>query len=117
MINFGNAAMAPVSVLPDVPGTQMETAFTHIFSGGYAAGYYSYKWSEVLDADAFSVFQAAAKKSGTIFDKKAANAFRKNILEKGGTEAASELYKRFRNGEPSIEPLMKRDGIKVVEKN
>lgn len=117
VINFGNAAMAPVSVLPDVPGTQMETAFTHIFSGGYAAGYYSYKWSEVLDADAFSVFQAAAKKSGTIFDKKAANAFRKNILERGGTEAASELYKRFRNGEPSIEPLMKRDGIKVVEKN
>ncbi len=116
VINFGNAAMAPVSVLPDVPGTQMETAFTHIFSGGYAAGYYSYKWSEVLDADAFSVFQAAAKKSGTIFDKKAANAFRKNILEKGGTEAASELYKRFRNGEPSIEPLMKRDGIKMVEK-
>jgi len=115
VINFGNAAMDQVAVVPVVPGTQMETSFTHIFSGGYAAGYYSYKWSEVLDADAFSVFQEAAKKNGSIFDKKAAESFRKNILEKGGTEKASELYRRFRNGEPSIEPLMKRDGIKPAE--
>ncbi|MBP5290728.1 MAG: M3 family metallopeptidase, partial [Paludibacteraceae bacterium] len=112
VINFGNAAMEQVRVLPNVPGTQMETAFTHIFSGGYAAGYYSYKWSEVLDADAFSVFQAAKEKNGSIFDKKAAASFRKNILEKGGTENVAELYRRFRLGEPSIEPLMKRDGIK-----
>ncbi|MBQ0035033.1 MAG: peptidase M3, partial [Bacteroidales bacterium] len=103
-------------VMPVVPGTQMECAFTHIFSGGYAAGYYSYKWSEVLDADAFSVFQEAQKKNGSIFDKKAANAFRKNILEKGGTEKAADLYRRFRQGEPSVEPLMKRDGIKPVSK-
>lgn len=116
VLNFGNLAMDQVAVLPAVPGTQMETAFTHIFSGGYAAGYYSYKWSEVLDADAFSVFQTAAKKNGSIFDKKAAAAFRKNILEKGGTENVAELYRRFRNGEPSIEPLMKRDGIQVPEK-
>ena len=112
VINFGNAAMEQVRVLPNVPGTQMETAFTHIFSGGYAAGYYSYKWSEVLDADAFSVFQAAKAKNGSIFDKKAAASFRKNILEKGGTENVAELYRRFRLGEPSIEPLMKSDGIK-----
>ena len=111
VIAFGDKAMAQVAVMPVVPGTQMETAFTHIFSGGYAAGYYSYKWSEVLDADAFSVFQAAKAKNGTIFDKKAATAFRKNVLERGGTEKASVLYHRFRNGEPSIEPLMKRDGI------
>ena len=111
VITFGNNAMRQVQVLPDVPGTQMEGAFTHIFSGGYAAGYYSYKWSEVLDADAFSVFQEAAGKSGTIFDKKAAAAFRKNILEKGGTENVAELYRRFRNGDPSVEPLMRRDGI------
>lgn len=112
VIRFGNNAMAQVSVLPDIWGTQMSTAFTHIFSGGYAAGYYSYKWSEVLDADAFSVFQEAAKKSGTIFDKKSADSFRKNILEKGGTQEEMTLYKNFRGAEPSIDALMRRDGIK-----
>ena len=107
VIDFGNTAMEQVQILPNVPGTQMETAFTHIFSGGYAAGYYSYKWSELLDADAFSVF----KKNG-IFDKKTADSFRKNILERGGTENAMTLYKRFRGGEPTIDALMERDGIK-----
>ncbi len=107
VIEFGNKAMEQVKVLPVVPNTQMETAFTHIFSGGYAAGYYSYKWSEVLDADAFSVF----KEKG-IYNKKAANAFRKNILERGGTEPAMTLYKRFRGQEPTIDALMIRDGIK-----
>ena len=115
VIKFGNDAMRPVQVLPDVPGTQMETAFTHIFSGGYAAGYYSYKWSELLDADAFSVFKAAQQKSGTIFDKKAAALFRKHILERGGTEPAADLYRKFRGGEPSINALLERDGIKAVE--
>ena len=107
VIDFGNAAMEQVKVLPVVPETQMETAFTHIFSGGYAAGYYSYKWSEVLDADAFSVF----KKNG-IFDKKTADSFRTNILERGGTEPAMDLYKRFRGQEPTIDALLERDGIK-----
>lgn len=107
VIAFGNAAMEQVKVLPVVPGTQMETAFTHIFAGGYAAGYYSYKWSEVLDADAFSVF----KKNG-IFDKKTADSFRTNILERGGTEPAMTLYKRFRGQEPTVDALMERDGIK-----
>lgn len=107
VIAFGNAAMEQVKVLPVVPETQMETAFTHIFSGGYAAGYYSYKWSEVLDADAFSVF----KKNG-IFDKKTADSFRTNILERGGTEPAMTLYKRFRGQEPTVDALMERDGIK-----
>lgn len=115
VIKFGNDAMRPVQVLPDVPGTQMETAFTHIFSGGYAAGYYSYKWSELLDADAFSVFKAAQQKNGTIFDKKAATLFRKHILERGGTEPAADLYRKFRGGEPSINALLERDGIKAVE--
>lgn len=115
VIKFGNDAMEQVRVLPNVPGTQMETAFTHIFSGGYAAGYYSYKWSELLDADAFSVFKAAAeKRGGTIFDKKSATLFRKNILERGGTEPAMDLYKRFRGGEPTINALLERDGIKVI---
>lgn len=113
VIDFGNKAMEQVAVMPVVPCTQMETAFTHIFSGGYAAGYYSYKWSEVLDADAFSVFQeAAAKQGGTIFDKKTADRFRENILERGGTEQPMVLYRRFRGGEPSIDALLKRDGIR-----
>ena len=115
VIKFGNDAMRSVQVLPNVPGTQMETAFTHIFSGGYAAGYYSYKWSELLDADAFSVFKAAQQKNGSIFDKKAASLFRKHILERGGTEPAADLYRKFRGGEPSINALLERDGIKAVE--
>lgn len=114
VIRFGNKAMEQVAVVPNVPGTQMEAAFTHIFSGGYAAGYYSYKWSELLDADAFSVFKDAQnKKGGTIFDKKTAKSFRTNILEKGGTEKASELYRRFRGGDPTIKALLERDSIKL----
>ena len=112
VIDFGNEAMAQVQVLPDVAGTQMQTAFTHIFSGGYAAGYYSYKWSEVLDADAFSVFKAAQATNGSIFDKESADKFRMNVLEKGGTEHPMTLYRRFRGGEPSIDALLERDGIK-----
>ncbi len=111
VIRFCNEAMEQVRVMPNVPGTQMATAFTHIFSGGYAAGYYSYKWSEVLDADAFSVFKAAKKRGGSIFDKKAAQRFRENILERGGTEEAASLYRKFRGQEPSVDALMERDGI------
>ena len=87
--------------------TCMTTQFSHIMAGGYAAGYYSYKWAEVLDADAFAVF----KRHG-IFDRKTARSFRENILSKGGTEDPMTLYKRFRGGEPTIDALMKRDGIK-----
>ena len=112
VIRFGDNAMACVQVLPLVAGTQMEFAFTHIFSGGYAAGYYSYKWSELLDADAYSVFKAAKAKNGSIFDKKAADLFRKNILENGGSAKPMDLYRAFRGGEPSIDALLERDGIK-----
>ena len=115
VIRFSDKAMEQVQVMPNVPNTQMAPAFTHIFSGGYAAGYYSYKWSELLDADAFSVFKEAQKKNGSIFDKKAAKRFRENILEKGGTEKAMDLYKRFRGGEPTINALLERDGIKARE--
>ena len=86
----------------------MSTQFSHIMSGGYSAGYYSYKWAEVLDADAFSLF----KKNG-IFDKKTAESFRKNILSKGGTEHPMTLYKRFRGKAPSIEALLERNGIET----
>ena len=112
VIRFGDNAMACVQVLPLVAGTQMEFAFTHIFSGGYVAGYYSYKWSELLDADAYSVFKAAKAKNGSIFDKKSADLFRKNILEKGGSAKPMDLYRAFRGGEPSIDALLERDGVK-----
>ena len=81
--------------------------FSHIFSGGYAAGYYSYKWAEVLDADAFAYF-----KERGIFNKEAADSFRKNVLTRGGTEHPAELYRRFRGQDPTIDALLKRDGIK-----
>ena len=84
----------------------MSCQFNHIFSGGYSAGYYSYKWAEVLDADAFSVFQ----KNG-IFDNETASRFKTEILEKGGSEHPMILYKRFRGNEPSIDALLRRNGI------
>lgn len=106
VIAYEKQAMASTQVLPVVPNTSMSTTFSHIFAGGYAAGYYSYKWAEVLDADAFSVFE----KNG-IFDKNTATSFRENILEKGGTEHPMLLYKRFRGQEPTIDALLKRNGI------
>ncbi|MEI6754272.1 MAG: M3 family metallopeptidase [Paludibacter sp.] len=107
VIGYEKKAMASTQVLPVLAETSMSPTFSHIFSGGYAAGYYSYKWAEVLDADAFSVFE----KNG-IFDKKTADSFRKNILEKGGTEHPMILYKRFRGQEPTIDALLKRNGLK-----
>ena len=106
IISYEKQAMASTQILPMVPNTAMSPTFSHIFSGGYAAGYYSYKWAEVLDADAFSMFS----KNG-IFDKKTADSFRENILMKGGTEHPMTLYKRFRGQEPTIDALLKRNGI------
>jgi len=85
----------------------MSANFTHIFSGGYSAGYYGYKWAEVLDADAFAVF----KEEG-IFNQQTAERFRREVLEKGGSEHPMTLYKRFRGQEPTIDALLKRNGIK-----
>jgi peptidyl-dipeptidase Dcp len=99
-------SMAKTQLLPVIDGCLMSTSFSHIFSGGYAAGYYSYKWSEVLDADAFSVF----KKNG-IFDRETATSFRNNILEKGSTEQPTVLYKRFRKQDASIDALLIRCGF------
>ena len=108
VVQFEQAAMEPALVLPKTDNSAMSPTFSHIFSGGYAAGYYSYKWAEVLDADAFAAF----KKNG-IFDKKTADAFRVNILEKGGSEHPMVLYKRFRGVEPSIDALLNRNGVTV----
>ena len=94
------------SLFPKIPGTSLSTAFSHIFAGGYSAGYYSYKWAEVLDADAFEFFQ----KSG-IFNQEVAGKFRKFILEKGGTVHPMELYKQFRGQEPDVGALLRRAGL------
>ena len=107
IVEFEQKAIAPTELFNPVAGSCLSTAFSHIFAGGYAAGYYGYKWAEVLDADAFSQF----KKNG-IFDKATATSFRKNILEKGGTEHPMKLYVAFRGQEPSIEPLLERSGLK-----
>ena len=101
-VSFGLAM-----VTPQLPNTCMTVQFSHIMAGGYAAGYYSYKWAEVLDADAFSVF----KKNG-IFDQQTAQSFRDNILSKGGTEHPMTLYKRFRGQKPTIDALLERNEIK-----
>ena len=104
---YEKQAWARAQILPPVEGTCMSTQFSHIFAGGYSAGYYSYKWAEVLDADAFSLF----KQKG-IFNREVAESFRENILSKGGTEHPMTLYKRFRGQEPTIDALLIRNGIK-----
>lgn len=106
VIDQEKEAMASTQILPVVPESAMSPAFSHIFAGGYAAGYYSYKWAEVLDADAFSVFA-----ENGIFDRKTATSFLQNVLMNGGTEHPMVLYKRFRGQEPTIEALLKRNGI------
>ncbi|MEQ9466462.1 MAG: M3 family metallopeptidase [Ekhidna sp.] len=103
---FEDAAFAPTELFPKVEGTNMSVQFSHIFAGGYAAGYYSYKWAEVLDADAFSVFQQHG-----VFDKSTATSFKEHILSKGGTAHPMELYKKFRGQEPTPDALLKRAGL------
>jgi peptidyl-dipeptidase Dcp len=95
------------NLFPRVEGTAFSPAFSHIFAGGYSAGYYSYKWSEVLDADAFDFF----KENGGLTNKTAAESFRKNVLEKGGSERPMELYKKFRGREPSPKAMLRRSGL------
>jgi peptidyl-dipeptidase Dcp len=106
VVAFEREAMAKTELFSLIEGTCMSTAFSHIFDGGYAAGYYGYKWAEVLDADAFYLF-----KQNGIFDTKTAESFRNNILSKGGTSHPMELYKALRGQEPSIEPLLERSGL------
>ena len=103
---FEAVSMAPTQVLPVVSGTAMAPAFGHIFSGGYAAGYYGYKWAEVLEADAFSLF----KEKG-IFNREVASSFRENVLSKGGTEHPMELYVRFRGHKPETKALIEKMGL------
>lgn len=104
---YEQKAWEKAQILPVVEGTCMSAQFSHIFAGGYSAGYYSYKWAEVLDADAFSLFMQKG-----IFNQEVAQSFRNNILSKGGTEHPTTLYKRFRGQEPTIDALLIRNGIK-----
>lgn len=103
---FEKAAFEGTSLYPDVAENCMSVSFSHIFQGGYSSGYYSYKWAEVLDADAFAYFQEKG-----IFNKEVATRFKENVLSKGGTELPMELYKRFRGQEPKPEALLKRAGL------
>ena len=105
-VEFEQSVLAPWGVLPAAEGAAFSTSFSHIFSGGYSAGYYSYKWAEVLEADAFSLF----KEKG-IFNTEVADSFRKNILEKGGAEDEAVIYRNFRGHDPQPEALMKKLGL------
>lgn len=104
--SFEEAAFQNTKLYPDVAENCMSTSFSHIFQGGYSSGYYSYKWAEVLDADAFAYFQEKG-----IFDKEVATKFKENVLSKGGTEHPMTLYKKFRGQEPKPEALLKRAGL------
>jgi peptidyl-dipeptidase Dcp len=104
---FERNATASTKIFEPIDGTMVSTTFSHIFSGGYAAGYYSYKWAEVLDADAFAKF-----KENGIFDRATADSFRQNVLQRGGSEDPALLYRRFRGQDPTIDALLIRDGIK-----
>ncbi len=103
---YETKAFADTNLYPETPETCMSTAFAHIFQGGYSSGYYSYKWAEVLDADAFAYF----KEKG-IFNKEVANKFKEHVLTKGGTEKPMVLYRRFRGAEPKVEALLERAGL------
>ena len=107
VLAFEQKAIAPTQVLPVVDGTAMQTAFTHIFSGGYASGYYGYKWAEVLAADAYSYFSQEG-----IFSEKVAGKFRHEVLEKGGHEPPMTLYKNFRGHKPKTQSLIDQMGLK-----
>ena len=105
-VEFEKSVLDPYAVMPSVPGTAFSGSFSHIFSGGYSAGYYSYKWAEVLEADAFSLF----KEKG-IFNTEVAASFRENILSKGGAEDEAVIYRNFRGHDPQPEALMEKLGL------
>lgn len=107
VVKFEVDAMSKTAIVPIVEGAAMSTSFSHIFSGGYAAGYYGYKWAEVLDADAFAYF----KETG-IFNKETAKSYYNNILKKGNTADPMELYVKFRGKKPTVDALLERNGLK-----
>ena len=106
MLDFEDISMDNIKMIPEIVVRYRSTYFAHIFSGGYSSGYYSYIWAEVLDADAFAAF-----KETSLFDSETATKFRKNVLERGGTDDPMNLYKKFRGAEPKIEPMLQRKGL------
>ena len=99
------------NIIPQPELSRWINSFSHIFAGGYAAGYYSYKWAEVLSADAYSAFEEAAKLTGTVLDESTGARYRKEILEVGGSRSAAESFKAFRGREPSIDALLRHGGL------
>jgi peptidyl-dipeptidase Dcp len=108
VVAFESQRMDAINLIPEIVPRYRSTYFRHIFGGGYSAGYYSYIWAEVVDADAFQAFKEAG-----LFDRKTADKFRKYILAAGGTDDPMVLYKKFRGREPEIEPLLERRGLKA----
>jgi peptidyl-dipeptidase Dcp len=104
--DFEAQTLNSIGLIPEITSRYRSTYFNHIFSGGYSSGYYSYIWAAILDADAFEAFREHG-----LFDPETATAFRKNILERGGTEDPMVLYKNFRGADPDIKPLLKRRGL------
>jgi peptidyl-dipeptidase Dcp len=104
---FESKSMKNIDLMDEIIPRYKSTYFAHIFSGGYSSGYYSYIWAEVLDADAFEAY----KEAGNIYDKETAKSFRENILERGGTDDAMELYIKFRGKKPVIGPLLENRGL------
>jgi peptidyl-dipeptidase Dcp len=107
VLEFEKQSMDRIGLIPEIPPRYRSTYFQHSMTGGYTAGYYSYLWAEVLDADAFNAF----RETGNIFDKETAKKFRKFILERGGAREAMDLYIDFRGKEPSIEALLENRGL------
>ncbi|GAA4409958.1 M3 family metallopeptidase [Nibrella viscosa] len=106
IVSFEKQAMDKIGLIDQIPPRYRSTYFQHVFAGGYSAGYYSYIWSAVLDSDAFEVFRQKG-----LFDQKSAQSFRKNVLERGGTDEPMTLYKNFRGAEPDIKPLLRKRGL------
>lgn len=104
---YEDQQMAKIGLIPEIISRYRSPYFQHIFAGGYSAGYYSYTWAAVLDSDAFESF-----KENGLFDQTTAKAFRTNVLEKGNTDDAMKLYVAFRGKQPSIDPLLKKRGLK-----
>jgi len=107
VVDFERESLKKIGLIPEIESRYQSTNFQHIFSGGYSSGYYSYIWAEVLDADAFEAFRERG-----LFDRETATSFRKNVLEKGGSEDVMVLYKRFRGAEPKVDALLKKRGLK-----
>jgi oligopeptidase A len=111
VLELSRKIAADFNVIPQPGISRWINTFSHIFAGGYAAGYYSYKWAEVLSADAYSAFEEAAKLTGSVLDPKTGSRYREEILEVGGSRPAAESFKAFRGREPSIDALLRHGGL------